>query len=998
MVFDVSWLHDPTVFAVGTLPPVSDHEIYASSLEADSGSSSLVRCLDGQWLAHLAMNPDGACDALLTGDATDMPLVPVTVPGEFQLQYPAWDPPHYVNVQYPWDGHEQLTPPQVSRTYNPTVTAARTFTLTREELACARAVLTLGGAEAAVAVWMNGTFIGYSEDSFTPHSFDVTASLHAGENRLAVRVFKRCTGSWLEDQDFWRFSGLHRSVTLTLEPPVHLDDLFVRTPLEDGYTRAFLEADLKLMRPSGQVRVTLHAPSGSLMMDKTLKAAETLRLREEIPGVSLWSAESPTLYRLSVILLDACGRETEVSRTMVGFRQFEMIDRVMCLNGKRVVFHGVNRHEFDCDRGRVMTRELIERDIADMKAMNVNAVRTCHYPNTPLFYRLCDRYGLYVIDETNLETHGTWASLMHDRELVARMCVPGDKPEWLEAVLARGRAMQERDKNHACVLLWSCGNESFGGRDIFLLSEMFRRRDNTRLVHYEGVTNDRRYPDTTDVCSYMYMKPADIEKYLLSNPDKPFINCEYTHAMGNSCGGMSLYTALEDRYPMYQGGFIWDYVDQALRVKAPNGETRLAYGGDFGDKPTDWHFNTNGILLGDRTITPKVQEIRYLFREVDLIPDASGVTVRSRRQHAALHGMALRWSQLLGGVEACAGLLPLPDVQPGESVHIALPFRACACGEAVLTVLLETAQPGLLPVGTVLSMGQTILGRRESAPATPLPEALIPCDVNVGMRGRGYGALIARGEGMISFRDAKGAETLLHAPQLSLFRAPTDNDRGNRDAMRQGVWLAMSKCSYVEHCRVEGASVTTTLVSPILTGVEVPVTYTALQDGVEITLRWPGVKDQPDLPALGLSFPMDARLQHVSYLGYGPDDSYVDRCEGAYLGWHHYDADKGWTRYAKPQESGNRCGVRVLRLTGDDGHGVEISGDALEISVQPYAPEQLMSVWHPDELQGSCRTMLDIALFRKGVGGDDSWGAPVLTQYCYPSDRPYELKFILRAI
>ena len=623
--FETAWLSNPEIFSVHELPDCSDHAFYATMAEADADASSLVKSLDGAWKAHFAMKPSEAPDTLLTSAALDETLREIQVPCEFQMEAPEWDPPHYVNTQYPWDGHEALQAPQVSEVYNPTVTCIRHFALSLPQVQ-QRTVLHLAGVEAAVLVYVNGHEVGYAEDSFTPHRFDLTPYVHVGENRLALRVFKRCTGSWMEDQDFWRFSGIHRSVSLHFYPETHLYDLRVRTPLTDNYTRATLETRLRVMGASlGKAKLTLTDKAGKTLWtaEKPLTALESY-VSAEIPGVKLWSAEEPNLYTLTVVLTNAQGQVTEVCRTKVGFRQFEMKDKIMCLNGKRIVFHGVNRHEFDCDRGRVMTHDLLMRDIRDMKAMNINAVRTCHYPNTSEFYRLCDEYGLYVIDEANIETHGSWQP-MHD------WVVPDNRPEWQEAVLARGRAMLERDKNHPCILLWSCGNESWGGKDLYELSQYYRREDPTRLVHYEGVANDPRYPDTTDVHSNMYRKVASIEEYLQSNPDKPFINCEYTHAMGNSCGGMSLYTALEDKYPMYQGGFIWDYVDQALRVKAPNGQERLAYGGDFGDKPTDWQFNTNGIILGDRTQTGKCQEVRYLFRDVFLTPDETGVTVQNRR-------------------------------------------------------------------------------------------------------------------------------------------------------------------------------------------------------------------------------------------------------------------------------------------------------------------------------------------------------------------------------
>ena len=997
-VFTPEWLSDPEIFAVNTLPPFSDHEVYASAREAKAGKSSLVRSLDGAWRAHFAINPDGAPDSLLTDGSEDEALRQIKVPCEFQLVNPEWDPPHYVNTQYPWDGHEALVPPEVSKEYNPTVTAIRRFELSEADLDHT-IVLTFGGVEAAVAVYMNGAFVGYAEDSFTPHHFDVTAFVKPGENRLAARVFKRCAGSWMEDQDFWRFSGIHRSVTLTLRPKTHLLDLRVTTPLADNYTRASLNAALTIAgETSGTAEIALMDEAGKKLLTKKLPLAEQVTLEKAVPGVKLWSAEEPNLYALTVTLKGADGQVVEVARTMVGFRQFEMLDKIMCLNGKRIVFHGVNRHEFDCDRGRVMTEELLLRDIRDMKSLNVNAVRTCHYPNTSLFYQLCDKYGLYVIDETNIETHGSWAP-MHD------WYVPGDKPEWREAVLSRGRAMLERDKNHACVLLWSCGNESYGGANLKALSDMFHACDSTRLVHYEGVANDLRYPDTTDVYSRMYLKVADIEAYLRSAPEKPFINCEYTHAMGNSCGGMHLYAELEDKYPMYQGGFIWDYVDQALRVTAPNGHERLAYGGDFGDKPTDWQFNTNGIILGDRTFTPKCQEVRHVFRDVWLKPGKTGVTVVNRRVFAPIRDCDVRWTVECDRVPVKAGEVLLPEVAAGESLHVNLPYgKLPEERQVVLTCFLVLReQAGILPAGTVLSQGQTILGETAVAELPDNAGWPVVGDNNIGLRGEGLGAMLSKFDGLISFRDAAGREALLRGPQLSLFRAPTDNDRGNRGALEQGIWHMVSRYSWHSgpkaDIREHRTDITYHYQNALLPELDLPVTYTWRRSNeLEITVSWPGVKHQPDMPALGLSFQLDPRLNTVRYYGLGPDESYVDRCTGALLGWHSYPVSEGMTRYEFPQESGNRRGVQVMTVTGEDGHGIEITGDGLEISVSPYLPEEVAAACHYEELQGSCRTVLDVALFRKGVGGDDSWGAPVLPQYRYPSDRPYTLTFKLRAI
>ena len=996
--FTTAWLSDPEIFSVGELPVNSDHEFFANHQEMAENASSLVRSLDGVWKAHFAMNPAGAPDALLTGAGMDGSLREINVPCEFQLENPEWDAPHYVNTQYPWDGHEDLKAPEVSEEYNPTVTCVKTFTLSKQDMQN-RVILHLGAVESAVLVYLNGQEIGYAEDSFTSHAFDIGNYVREGENRLVLRVFKRCSASWIEDQDFWRYSGIHRSVELRFWPKTHLVDLRVRTPLTDNYTVAHLDA-LLTVNGSGKAHIALKDREGHVLYEaeQAVPGPMEVQFDSVIPGVKLWSAEEPNLYPLTVTLTDDAGQVTEVSRTMVGFREFKMIDKIMCINGKRIVFHGVNRHEFDCDKGRVVTREMLLKDIYNIKSMNINAIRTSHYPNTTEFYRLCDEYGLYVIDETNIESHGSWAP-MHD------WVVPGDKPEWHDAVINRGRSMLQRDKNHACILMWSCGNESWGGCNLYALSEYFRQTDPTRLVHYEGCVHDKRYLHTSDMLSHMYLKAADIEKYLQSNPDRPFINCEYIHAMGNSCGGMNEYTALEDKYPMYQGGFVWDYVDQGLRVKGPNGEERYAWGGDFGDRPTDWHFIGNGLVYADRSLTPKAQETRYLFRDVFLKVGKTGVTVWNRKLFAALKGYAIRWTVECDMKPVKAGEIILPEIAAGESKHINLPYgKLPAEGQVVLTCFLVLAEnQGILPAGTILSHGQMVYGELTKAEPAAKAAKVTVCDSNIGIRGNGLGAMLEKRGGMISFRDKAGKETLLRLPQLSLFRAQTDNDRGNHTAIRQGIYHMISRYSWQHEVKVEENDGVTTLTygfsNMLLKDFEMTVVYTIRRDDeIEVTVNWPGVKDLPDMPALGLSFQLDPRLDTVNYYGLGPDDNYVDRRDGAYLGWHSYKVADGMARYFKPQESGSRGRVQSFAVTDRDHHGLLITGENLEISCLPWTVEELQCAYHPSDLMGSARTVLDVAMFRKGVGGDDSWGAPTLPQYCYPADKPYSFTFTMKAL
>ena len=439
-------------------------------------------------------------------------------------------------------------------------------------------------------------------------------------------------------------------------------------------------------------------------------------------------------------------------------------------------------------------------------------------------------------------------------------------------------------------------------------------------------------------------------------------------------------------------------------MKAPNGQERLAYGGDFGDKPTDWQFNTNGIILGDRTQTGKCQEVRYLFRDVFLTPDETGVTVQNRRLFQTLTGYDVRWTLECDRKPISAGETLLPDIAPGESVHIDLPFGTLAEGQTVVTCFLVLREKtGILEAGTVLSHGQTVWGAMKKAETPDNAPAPVIGDCNVGFRGEGLGVLLARRGGIISFRDRLGRETLLRAPQLSLFRASTDNDRGNGNNIQQGVYHLISRHSACSDADIQQEAGRTTLVyrytTPMLPDFAVTVRYTVhSQDALDVTVDWPGLPNQPDMPALGLSFQLDPRLTRVRCYGYGPDENYIDRREGAYLGWHSWNAADGMTRYCKPQESGNRTGVQVVSVTDADGHGVEISGDNLEVSVQPWLPEELEAAYHPSDLMGSVRTVLDVAMFRKGIGGDDSWGAPVLPQFCYPADKPYTFTFTMKAL
>jgi len=421
---------------------------------------------------------------------------------------------------YPWDGHSYLRPPQVSEEYNPVGSYVKYFTLD-ENIKNNNIYISFQGVESAFYLWLNGEFVGYSEDSFTPAEFDLTKHIKRGENKLAVEVYKRSTGSWLEDQDFWRFSGIFREVYIYATPKTHINDIFVRTDLDSEYRNALLRLDLKI---KGDINGTIDFVLKDKENIEVLKSCdnnltENMSMTFPVDNVNLWSAESPYLYKLYCIIKDSKGDILEIVPQKVGFRKFEMKNKVMMINGKRMIFKGINRHEFNCNKGRAITKEDMLWDIKFLKQYNINAVRTSHYPNQSYWYELCDEYGIYLMDETNLETHGSWQKM---GQIKPDWVIPDGKEEWFDIVMDRAVSMLERDKNHPSILIWSCGNESFGGENIYKMSQYFRKKDPTRLVHYEGVFQDRRFNETSDMESRMYAKVGQIEEYLNDNPEKPY--------------------------------------------------------------------------------------------------------------------------------------------------------------------------------------------------------------------------------------------------------------------------------------------------------------------------------------------------------------------------------------------------------------------------------------------------------------------------------------------
>ena len=632
---ELNWLEDPRVFAVNRLDAHSDHTWHTPE-------GSLRQSLDGSWRFAYSPCPAARPADFWQADASLDGFGEIAVPGHIEMQ--GYGQIQYINTMYPWDGRHFLRPPQIPWDDTPVGSYVRTFTLD-PALEGKRVCISFQGVERAFYCWCNGHFVGYSEDSFTPADFDLTPFLQAGENRLCVEVYKNCSGSWLEDQDFFRFFGIFRPVYLYAKPALHIEDLWLRASLEPDNTTGVLAPRLRLSAADGAslegctLRCTVAAPGGAVLWDAPMPLREdgsgyVYGQPVRLPGIRKWDHEDPALYTVTLTLRDAAGALQETVPYQTGFRRFGLREGVMELNGERIVFNGVNRHEWNPASGRAIGPEDMHRAIETFRRNHINAVRTCHYPDQTLWYELCDCNGIYMIDEANLESHGSWQKM---GAVEPSWNVPGSRPEWRDCVVDRARSMFERDKNHTAILIWSCGNESYAGEDILAMSEFFRQNDPGRLVHYEGVFHCRAFDRISDMESRMYAKPEEIRAYLESGPAKPFILCEYMHDMGNSLGGMESYIRLLDD-PQYQGGFVWDYMDQALWQQGPRGR-RLGYGGDFGERPTDYAFSANGIVFADGTEKPAMQDLRYWY---DTPAHRAAHDDRNARAAAAFRLPALR--------------------------------------------------------------------------------------------------------------------------------------------------------------------------------------------------------------------------------------------------------------------------------------------------------------------------------------------------------------------
>ena len=1011
------WL-DPAKNRVGTMPVRSDFfafETPALAAQGNKAASKRYLSLEGKWKFHFANNHNDAPEVFFKTDFDDSDWELFPVPGLFELN--GHGDAIYKNIGYAWATQFTPNPPIVEEKNNYTGSYRRTIEIPADWKG-EKIYLHVGSATSNLSVWVNGRFVGYSEDSKVAAEFDLTPYLTPGRsNLIAMQVMRWCDGSYFEDQDFWRFTGIAREVYLYARPKSHIADLHITPDLTADYRNATLDIRLTPEAAAGkQAVLSLLDGQGRVVKTETLKlrADKTVATQWQIDNPLKWTAETPHLYQLRVDLTDG-SRVIESLQQNVGFRKVEIKGGQFLVNGQPVLIKGANRHELDPDGGYVVSVERMVQDIQVMKQLNINAVRTCHYPDDPRWYDLCDRYGLYVVAEANLESHG----MGYGEKTLARV------PRYEQTHLERNRNNTRLLKNHPSIVVWSLGNEAGYGVNFEKAYDEVKAFDPSRPVQYERAGLER----ATDIYCPMYYPYNYCENYVKDNNQRrPLIQCEYAHAMGNSEGGFAEYWQLIRKYPQYQGGFIWDFVDQAIRSHNREGREIYAYGGDFGRYPaSDHNFNCNGLVSPDRKPNPHADEVAYWHQNIwTELKDAQQGEIEVFNEHffTDLSNVELKWKLLNDGEPVASGQCANLAVKPQQRTRIKLPGYVCkGRGEQVLQLyyVLKQAEP-LLEAGTCVArqefvisgyswpqMGQLVTQLppvvkpvampKQPAPAMPAvsKEEQLAC---LTLQAAGTAVTFNKQTGFIDYLDVEGQSLFEKGYSLrpDFWRAPTDNDYGAGLQQKLKVWKQpdMRLRSFEEQPLGASRKVEAVYDLP-QADARLTLTYTLtptgkLIVGQQLTVN-PDAAQKPVLPRFGMTLVMPEQYGQIAYYGRGPVENYIDRHASAFLGHYESDVKSQYWPYVRPQESGNHTDVRWWSVyDGATGNGLKFyAPEPLEMASLPYLTADLdggdvkeSQQMHSGDLQPRPFTVVHIAQRQMGLGCIDSWGAWPDAAYLIP--------------
>lgn len=1021
------WNNNPQIFELNRIPAHSENfpfSTYEKSLINNKTDEKNFLLLNGKWKFNFVENPSQAPKDFFQTDFNSTSWKEISVPGHWQLQ--GFDYPQYTNTQYPWSKTENIQPPFAPEKYNPVGSYIKEFNINTSEKEFSpdenQIFLNFQGVESAFYVWLNGDFLGFSQDSFTPAEFDITPYIKNGKNLLAVQVFRWSDASWLEDQDFWRLSGIFRDVYIYSCPKIHIHDVFIQSDLDKNFENGILQADLKiknyfenLEKKNISVNLKILDTEKKEIFSETQNFSinnsldfKKINFATTVPSVKKWNSESPNLYTI-ILNLKLEEKNLEFISTKIGFKKIYIEDNILKLNGKKLLLTGTNRHEFNSKTGRSISKEDMIKDILLMKQNNINAVRCSHYPNNSLWYDLCDEYGLYVIDETNLETHGTWKYGQKELENT----IPASRPEWTGAVVDRANSMVQRDKNHPSIIMWSLGNESFGGDNFRKMKEHILKIDKSRIIHYEGIFHARRWADVSDIESTMYIKPNDVERYATMNPEKPFLLCEYCHTMGNSGGNLDEYTNLFKKYPSVIGGFIWDWIDQAIEI-----DGKMYYGGDFNEPCHDGNFCGNGIIFADRKPSPKLNQVKYSYQKIDFIKIDSSfnqIKIKNYYPFTNLNSFDFYWTINKNGSEIIKEKIPNFNCDGDKEILLNIEnlktqiqnLSGTNQDEFTLQFFAELKDDfSWAKKGHIIAQEQFILAFKSSTNSNKILTHkdklnLLDLEDVIKITGEDFSVEISKKSGFINnytFHDFTYIENEIY-PEY--WRAYTDNDLGFKLQNYSDCWKNAKDNMELFDSQIidsENQIQLNYYFFNKLADAKILLQYIIKNDGtIQIHHILNSYNEKTYIPQVALILNLKKDFSDFEYYGRGPVENYSDRKSSCHIALYKSNISSETTPYLKPQECANRCDVRWVKLKNQNKEILLSSEIPFQFSALPYTANELYEAKHIFDLPESNKSIIKIASTQMGIGGDDSWGAPVHEAYRNYGGKSYQQTIIIKA-